>query len=98
MKQFLIILFIVFLIQLPNLYFILGRDSGGIDDFGNEHWIIVSDWASTVFSFPIYFFFSDKINSYGLAFMIYIIDLILISVTIHLIIAGLRKLKQEHTV
>ena len=96
MKQFLIILLIIFLIQLPNWYFILGRDSGGIDDFGNENWIIVSDWASTVFSFPIYFFLRDKINSYGLAFMIYIVDLILISVTIHLVILGIRKLKRGH--
>jgi hypothetical protein len=92
MRQFLIILTLIFLIQLPNWYFILGRDGGAINDFGNENWIVVSDWMSTVFSFPIYFFVRDSIDNYFLAFVIYIVDLILIALAIHLIIEGIKKI------
>jgi len=98
MRQFLIILIVIFLIQLPNVYFILGRDNGGIDDFGNENWIIVSDLVSTIFSFPIYFFVRDKIDSYGLAFFIYMVDLVLISMIIHLTVNGVKKLRIKHVV
>ena len=97
MRQFFIILLVILLIQLPNLYFILGRDSGGIDDFGNENSIIVSDLVSIIFSFPIYFFVHDKIDNYALGFMIYIVDLILISVIIHLTMNELRKLMRRYT-
>jgi len=95
MKQFLKILSVIFLIQLPNWYFILGRESGGIDDFGNESWIIVSDCFSTIFSFPIYFFISDKIDNNGLAFVIYLVDLVLVSLILHLILMGISRLKQR---
>lgn len=91
-----IIFSILFLIQLPNGYFVLMRDVGAINDFGNENWIILSDWMLTIFSFPIYFFVIDKVESYGLAFLIYIIDLILISAIIHLIINGISRLRQGH--
>lgn len=52
MKQFFIILTIIILIQLPGWYLILGRDTGGIDDLGNEGWIALYDIGATIFSFP----------------------------------------------
>jgi large-conductance mechanosensitive channel len=72
------------------------RDVGAINDFGNENWIILSDWMLTIFSFPIYFFVSDKVDSYGIAFLIYIIDLIIISTIIYLTINGISRLRQGH--
>lgn len=93
MKQFFIILLIIFLIQIPNWFLLLGRDSGQINDFGNENWIDISDLMNLIFSFPIYFFIKDYIENYQFAFIIYLIDLVLISVIIHLVINSIRKLK-----
>jgi hypothetical protein len=95
MKQFVIILVIVFLIQLPGWYLILGRESGGIDDFGNEGWIAIYDVGATIFSFPIYYFIGHKIDGYGLKFLIYIVDLVLLSLVFHLIIYGIKELKRK---
>lgn len=92
MKQFFVIVCIVLLIQLPNWYFILGRESGGIDDFGNENWIAVSDTMSLVFSFPIYFFMKNQIKSNGLALIIYLIDLLLIAVIVHFMIVAIKRI------
>ena len=91
MKQFFIILSIVFLIQLPNWFFLLGQDSGQINDFGNENWIIISDLMNLIFSFPIYFFVKDYVSSNLLAFLIYLVDLMLISLLVHLVINLIRK-------
>jgi hypothetical protein len=96
MKQFLIIILVIFLIQLPNWYFILGRETGRIYDFGNENWIVVSDAMSTVFSFPIYFFISDRVDNLVLAFMIYLLDLGLMSVVIHFVLNGVKKLDYKY--
>jgi hypothetical protein len=91
MTRFSIILLIVFLIQLPNWYFILGRDAGGIDDSGNERWIEISDWMVRIFSFPIFYFVRDHVKSYRLAFLIYFVDLILIALIIHLVVGGVKR-------
>ena len=71
MKQYLIILSIILTIQIPGWYFIRGRESGGIDDFGNEGWIMIYDWGATFFSFPFYYFLKDTIDNYGIALIIF---------------------------
>jgi hypothetical protein len=92
MKQYFVILCIVFLIQLPNWYFLLGRESGGIDDFENENWIAISDLMNLIFSFPIYFFVKDQIRNYELALIIYFLDLALIAAIIYFLILSIKRL------
>ena len=93
MKQFFLVVCIVFLIQLPNWYFILGRDGGGINDIGNENWIAISDTMNFVFSFPIHFFIKSQITSSELALIIYFIDLLLIAGIIHYIVVLIKRVK-----
>src|SRR5688572_25545119 len=95
MKRFLIIFALILLVQVPGWYLILGRDSGAIDDFGNEKWIMIYDWGATLFSFPLYFFLQDRIESFGLAFVIYLLDLFIISLTIHYMVHGLVFLRKR---
>jgi hypothetical protein len=91
MKQFLIIFLIVIIIQIPGWILALGRDSGQIADFGNERLIMVYDWGATFFSLPFYYLFRDSIKTDGLAFAIYCVDLVIISILIHLMITGIKK-------
>ena len=97
MKQFVIILLIILVVQIPGWILILGREGGQINDFGNEGIIMIYDWAATFFSFPIYYFISGRLNNPGLALVVYWLDLFLISLIIHLLISGIKIYLRQRT-
>ena len=95
MKNFLIIFSIVLIVQIPGWILILARDSGQINDLGNEAWIKTYEVIATIFSFPLYYFIKDFIDSYLLAYFIYLTDLVIISLFISFAINLSIQLKKN---
>ena len=94
MKQFRIILSLVLILQLPGCIVVLADDAGQIEHSGNEKMINASEFATALFSFPLHYVLRDNLGSNGLALVVYSLNLILLSLMIHVVVKGFISVRQ----